>query len=306
MTSHLPTTIIGGYLGAGKTTLVNQLLRNADGRRLAILVNEFGALPIDEDLIEAADDDLISIAGGCICCSFGSDLSAALDNMGERHPRPDHIVIEASGVAMPGAIAGSISLLDNLTLAGVFVLADAETIQTQLADEYIGDTISRQLKTADVIVMTKGDLVDDTNRLAITRTLQSTSPNAALLEANRGSLPIDVMLSHYTERSLSVSSAHADGDYLSHAINAPSGSHLPVKTIQNLAQQIATGGYGVIRSKGFLSDDSGKNWLIQTVGQRFEVSPYSGKANSQLVLIGLRDQVQMPNVVSMLEQNFCG
>lgn len=306
MTNRLPTTIIGGYLGAGKTTLVNQLLRNADGRRLAILVNEFGALPIDEDLIEAADDDLISIAGGCICCSFGSDLSAALDNMSERHPRPDHIVIEASGVAMPGAIAGSISLLEKLTLAGIFVLADAETIQTQLADEYIGDTISRQLKTADVIVMTKGDLVDDAHKLATTHTLQSTSPNAALLVANRGSLPIDIILSHYTERSLSASSAHADSDYLSHAVNAPSDSQLPVKTIQKLAQQIATGGYGVIRSKGFLSDESGKNWLIQTVGQRFEVSPYSGKANSQLVLIGLRDRVQMPNVVSMLEQNFYG
>ena len=76
--STLPVTVIGGYLGAGKTTLVNQLLRNANGQRLAILVNEFGALPIDEDLIEAESDDLISIAGGCICCTFGSDLSEAM------------------------------------------------------------------------------------------------------------------------------------------------------------------------------------------------------------------------------------
>ena len=77
MTVPLPVIILGGYLGAGKTTLVNHLLRHAGGRRIAVLGNEFGELPIDEDLIEAKGDDLISIAGGCICCSFGGDLTAA-------------------------------------------------------------------------------------------------------------------------------------------------------------------------------------------------------------------------------------
>ena len=79
MSDAVPVTLIGGYLGAGKTTLVNHLLRNADGRRLAVLVNEFGELPIDADLIEARDGNLISISGGCICCSFGSDLLARAD-----------------------------------------------------------------------------------------------------------------------------------------------------------------------------------------------------------------------------------
>ena len=83
---RLPVTLIGGYLGAGKTTLVNHLLHHADGRRLAVLVNEFGDLPIDADLIEARDGNLISIAGGCICCSFGSDLVAALLNIKQREP----------------------------------------------------------------------------------------------------------------------------------------------------------------------------------------------------------------------------
>ena len=73
MSEPLPVTIISGYLVAGKTTLVNHLLRTAQGRKLAVMVNEFGALPIDEDLIEAKGDDLISIAGGCVCCSFGTD-----------------------------------------------------------------------------------------------------------------------------------------------------------------------------------------------------------------------------------------
>ena len=106
-----PVTIIGGYLGAGKTTLVNHLLRNAQGRRLAILVNEFGELPIDADLIEARDDDIISLSGGCVCCSYGNDLIMAMMDMARMEPRPDHIVLEASGVALPAAIASSLSLL---------------------------------------------------------------------------------------------------------------------------------------------------------------------------------------------------
>ena len=79
--TRLPVSVIGGYLGAGKTTLVNHLLRHANGRRLAVLVNEFGDLPIDADLIEAEEDGLISISGGCVCCSFGNDLIAALGDL---------------------------------------------------------------------------------------------------------------------------------------------------------------------------------------------------------------------------------
>ena len=102
MSGTIPVTLIGGYLGAGKTTLVNHLLRNADGRRLAVLVNEFGALPIDADLIVARDGNLISISGGCICCSFGSDLLAALIELKGRGDAIDHLLIETSGVALAG------------------------------------------------------------------------------------------------------------------------------------------------------------------------------------------------------------
>ena len=104
----IPVSVIGGYLGAGKTTLVNHLLRNANGRKLAVLVNEFGELPIDADLIEADDGDMISIAGGCICCSYGSDLVGALMELPERMPNMDGMLIEASGVALPGVQSGSV------------------------------------------------------------------------------------------------------------------------------------------------------------------------------------------------------
>lgn len=101
--NRIAVTVIGGYLGAGKTTLVNHLLREREGRRIAVLVNDFGELSIDDDLIESTDGNVMRLAGGCVCCSFGSDLVAALMVMPDMLPRPEHILIETSGVALPGA-----------------------------------------------------------------------------------------------------------------------------------------------------------------------------------------------------------
>jgi G3E family GTPase len=113
MASHgaIPVTIVGGYLGAGKTTLVNHLLRHSQGRRIAVLVNDFGELAIDAELIEARDGDMLQLAGGCVCCSFGSDLLAALLRLRDMQPAPRHILIETSGVALPGAVARTLTLV---------------------------------------------------------------------------------------------------------------------------------------------------------------------------------------------------
>ena len=163
----IPVTIVGGYLGAGKTTLINNMLRNASGQRLAILVNEFGELPIDEDLIEAQSDEMISLAGGCICCSFGDNLVEALVSLSKLDPAPDHIVVEASGVAIPGSIAASLSLVLGFRLNALVVLADGGTALDLARDKYMGDTILRQLEDADLVVMTKADLVSAAHRFTV-------------------------------------------------------------------------------------------------------------------------------------------
>ena len=111
----IPLTIVGGYLGTGKTTLINNILKTTN-KRIAVLVNDFGDINIDEGLIDWQKDNILSIAGGCICCSYGNELIETLEQMKTIDPLPNHIVLEASGVAIPYKIAQTISLMEFLKL----------------------------------------------------------------------------------------------------------------------------------------------------------------------------------------------
>ena len=294
--AHIPVAVIGGYLGAGKTTLVNHLLRHAAGRRIAILVNEFGDLPIDEDLIEAEGEDMIAISGGCICCSFGSDLTAALIKLSELAPPPDHVVIEASGVAMPGTVALSISILPGFALAGVVVLADGERVQAQAEDDYIGDTILRQLSDADVIVHSKTDLQPDDGAVeAVESWLQAMAPQAKIVPTTQGRVPPDIILGLTGPNAKPQASPHADAGYESRAFR-----HIPPCVPGDLAQKLATGPYGVIRAKGFLRDWEGASWVIQTVGQRFEAQRSQKLDPAGLVCIGRRGALDTAALEALL------
>src|SRR3954452_17242483 len=135
----IPVTIVGGFLGAGKTTLVNHLLRTAT-RRYAVLVNDFGAISVDAGLIAGADGAVMALANGCVCCSIGPDLGATLASIAARHPKPEHILVEASAVSDPWRIAQLVKLEQDVALDTVLVLVDAEAFPAQLADPYLADT----------------------------------------------------------------------------------------------------------------------------------------------------------------------
>ena len=157
---RLPLTVIGGFLGAGKTTLLNRLLRDSQGRRLAVLVNDFGALNIDAALIAGTPGETIALSNGCVCCSIGDDLTAALIGVIEAPEPFDAVVIEASGVSDPWRIA-QVALADPaLGLDGVIVLVDANACLAHAADPLLADSFRRQLKSADLIVVNKTDLAD--------------------------------------------------------------------------------------------------------------------------------------------------
>jgi G3E family GTPase len=286
----IPVTVIGGYLGAGKTTLVNHLLRHAQDRRLAVLVNDFGELPIDADLIEAEDDGVISIAGGCICCSFGSDLMTVLMALAGRTPVPDHVLIETSGVALPDVVARSVSLVPGFALDGVIVLADAETVLERAGDRYMRDTVARQLAGADLVVLNKTDLAAPRRLVATRDRLRA----VRVVEATHARVPIDVVLGAGLAREDSGGrrdagdpGADATGTYDRAVISV---TH-PVDVSQ-LAAALACRDVGVIRAKGVLDDRDASVKTLHVVGARFAVTPAPAEARRRgLVCIGVKGRL---------------
>lgn len=283
----LPVTIIGGYLGAGKTTLVNHLLRTANGRKLAVLVNEFGALPIDEDLIEAQGDDLISIAGGCICCSFGSDLSAALMDLAKLDVQPDQVVIECSGVAIPSAIAASVRLLSGFVPDGTVVLVDAETIRAAADDAYIGDTITRQLGDADLVVVNKTDLVDDDALAPLSDWLAGLAPRARVLPAEQGKAPLDIVLGLGADAPPCARPGTGHADALFDSIALPCDAPLDGA---RLADSLTQPEMHIVRAKGFFDAPCGTRKALHIVGKRWEITDAPENAPLGIVCIGLKGQ----------------
>ena len=307
MTDPIPVTLIGGYLGAGKTTLVNSLLRNAAGRRLAVLVNEFGSLPIDADLIVAREDNLISISGGCICCSFGSDLVAALIDIRTRGQPIDHLLIETSGVALPGSIVQSIALLPGLAIDGVIVLADAETVEERADDRYMGDTVRGQLAGADIVVLNKVDLVSLEHAAAIARWLAEIAPGARVVPAEKADIPVEIILGGPPDpRSMAhrpPPPRHRTADYETLSLELDS----PVDA-EKLGRVLADPRLGLLRAKGFLRGSDSAFVTLQVVGRRSQVEPAPSwiEGPGRLICIGFAAELDRAAILAAIKAWSCG
>jgi G3E family GTPase len=294
----IPVTVIGGYLGAGKTTLVNHLLRHANGLRIAVAVNEFGALPIDQDLIVGAEGNILTLAGGCICCTFGSDLVAGLMDLTTRADSIDHILIEASGVALPGAIAQSVSLVVGLTLDCIVVVADAETVRARASDLYLGDTIVRQLADADIVLLNKADLAPALG--AVTSWLPSITPAARIVATNHGRIASEVVFGIGSLFDPAASRAPHNAQGLSAATFAVTW---PVDA-QALAEALASSSLGLVRAKGFVFDAVEGPALIQIVGRRHAVTTIAATEHpSRLVCIAHGRQIDHGTIHELIRRN---
>lgn len=280
-TNNIPVSVIGGYLGSGKTTLINQLLRNADGRKLAVLVNEFGALPIDADLIEAQSDTMISISGGCVCCSYGNDLIQALLEISKLESAPDHILIESSGVALPGAIAASVSINGSFEIAGIITVVDSELILEQASNEYIGDTIERQLGDSDIVLLNKCDLVDEVHLAYLESWLVEKALYATAVRVTYASLPNSIVLQDYVRdtRKQHISFNSHTNIFESQVIKFSKEYDANI-----VAQKLADPEFNLIRSKGFVPTPSGLQ-AIQTIGRRWSVTDAPAGAKPGVVVI---------------------
>jgi G3E family GTPase len=195
----LPTTVIGGFLGAGKTTLVNHLLRTSGGRRLTVMVNDFGALPIDRDLILGQDGDTIALANGCACCSTGGDLLRALSRVLDGDRRPDHLVIEGSGVADPDRLADIARAEAEMTLSGVVVVVDGGRVREQCQDPRIGGQVRLQMAAADLLLINK---CEGGGSPGLEAFLQPAAPRSAMIRTVRAAAPSDLVLGALAPRRL--------------------------------------------------------------------------------------------------------
>ena len=298
----IPVTVVGGYLGAGKTTLVNHLLRNAAGRRIAVAVNEFGDLPIDSDLIEGADGNILTLAGGCICCTFGSDLVAGLIDLAKRAETIDHILIEASGVALPGAVAQSLSLVAGLALDAIIVVADAGNIRDRAADLYMGDTITRQLASADLVVLNKSDLLSEDDLDSLARWLPARAPAARIVHATYGAVAPSVVLGIGTNFAAeTILPPHMTAAYASAAFTL---DH-PVDA-EILAAALADPALNLVRAKGFVRD-SIRGWtVLQIVGSRAAVTAAASQAEARIVFIAIGRRIDRARIAAIIASSRAG
>jgi G3E family GTPase len=188
---RVPFTLLGGYLGAGKTTIVNHVVRNAGGRRIVVLVNDVAAVNIDAALIADHDGTTLSLSNGCVCCSIADDFAQTLEQIRAMSEAPDHVLMELSGVGEPERVVPWANTT-GFRLDGIVVAADADQID-ELADRpFVGDTIGAQLRAADLVVLTKSDLAADGGSVA-RRRIQTFS-SAPIVDVVNGAIDVDVLI----------------------------------------------------------------------------------------------------------------
>ena len=285
----VPLTIISGFLGSGKTSLLNHLLTQSEGRRITAMVNDFGALNIDAELIAAKHGNQIALANGCVCCSIGDDLMRSFMEVMQQSPLPDHIIIEASGVAEPSRIAGFASVDRQLRLDGIVTLVDAGAHNVHSNDPYLTDNYTKQIEAAHLLLISKPDLADAATLENLENELAAQKPNVPIAQMTHGVLPIDLVLGLNAAEEIRQPHEVLEHGFMQWA------THLPPQPRAALIAKLENLRPHVLRAKAVLKDDEGA-YVLHLAGGRISTEPHEGKASGHFVLIG---KPQMPDAAAL-------
>jgi len=307
MASKIPVTIITGFLGSGKTTLIRNLIQNANGRRLAVIVNEFGEMGIDGEILKSCcsnEEDVLELNNGCLCCTVQEEFLPVMLQLMERKDTIDHIIIETSGLALPKPLLHAFNwpeLKPQITVDAVVTVVDVvgqatgeicdrERVQAQrLADDSldhetpIEELFEDQLSCADLVVMTKKDLVEDAQYEEVKAIIAGkVRPDVKMVAAANGVLSADILLgvnaaaendldsrhSHHEEDHANGLDHHHDDDIDSVVVDI-TAPHTPEALVEALKELIEE--YEIYRIKGFI-DVPGKpmRLVLQGVSNRFD------------------------------------
>jgi cobalamin biosynthesis protein CobW len=327
VTQKIPVTIVTGFLGAGKTTLIRHVLENAGGRRLGLVINEFGDVGVDGEILRACgvescpEENIVELANGCLCCTVADDFVPAIEGLLNHPNRPEHIIVETSGLALPKPLVkafdwpeirtrltvdGVIAVVDGAAVAEGRFADDPEKLAAQRAadesvdhDNPLEEVYEDQLLCADLIILNKADLLDGEATGRVAAEIAAAVPRAVkVVETREGRVDPQVLLGigAAAEDDLAARPSHHDDedghdhdDFDSFVVElAPVAD--PAALVERLAA--IAGRHGVLRMKGFL-DVPGKpmRLLVQGVGNRFRQHydrPWAaGEARrSRLVVIG--------------------
>ncbi|WP_298284555.1 GTP-binding protein [Acidocella sp.] len=195
MTDQIPVTVLTGYLGAGKTTLLNRLLTGLHGKKYAVVINEFGELGVDNDLVVDSDEEVFEMNNGCICCTVRGDLIRIIGGLMKRAGKLDGIIVETTGLANPAPVAQTFFVDEDVRaktrLDAIVTVVDAKYFQERLADS---PEAQDQVAFADVIVLNKLDLVTPAELSAVEAQLKAINPYAVIHTATKGDVPADELL----------------------------------------------------------------------------------------------------------------
>jgi G3E family GTPase len=319
----IPVIIVTGFLGSGKTTLLNHLLNSDHGLQIAVLVNDFGAINIDAELIVGVEgEDTINLANGCICCTIRDDLRQAALRICEREQQPDYILVETSGVSDPLGVAQTFLYTDlaNYTAVDtILTMVDAAEFLNLPAENEV--LAMDQVGTADIVVLNKTDLVEADGLSTVRRAIQEIVPDARIFETSYGEVPLLLLFGHGTFDSLrlekraahdvhvhrdnEVAPAHDhDHGLVFHTWSYESKRPFALSAIQNSVNQLPA---SIYRAKGmlYLNDAPDRRYVLQVVGKRASITSGEGWGEqtpyTRIVLIGAAEGVDGAALTAVFE-----